>query len=408
MGIETAINFDDLRRAAKRRLPRIAFDFIEGGVDGEQALTHIVRAYERYRLVPRYLVDASRPVQTTTLFGREYASPFGIGPTGGIAFFRPGGDLMLAKAARSANLPFVISGSSTATIEEVAAVAPEHSWYQIYMARDRSICDDMIARADAANLSTIMLTVDVPGAVNRERNKRNGYARIIHPTWSTKFEALTHPAWLYEYATTPRSVISNWVKYAPPGSTPEQVVAFMQTQHPVPSSWEDVARIRKLWPRNFVIKGIMHPDDARRAVQLGVDGIVVSSHGGRQLDRAPSPLEVFPSIKQAVGDMKTARGQKVTLMLDSGIRRGSDILTALALGTDFCWVGRWTLFGAVAGGQTGATHAVNMIRTDMEQVMRQMGCRDVAELGPDWLMDDAAKQAGIGRRRNANKDVLLS
>ena len=154
---------------------------------------------------------------------------------------------------------------------------------------------------------------------------------------------------------------------------------------------EDVARIRKLWPRNFVIKGIMHPDDARRAVQLGVDGIVVSNHGGRQLDRAPSPLEVFPGIKQAVGDMETARGRKVALMLDSGIRRGADILTALALGADFCWVGRWTLFGAVAGGQAGATHAVSMIRTDMEQVLRQMGCRDVAELGPEWLMDDAAK-----------------
>jgi (S)-mandelate dehydrogenase len=392
MGIETAINFDDLRRAAKRRLPRIAFDFIEGGVDGEQALTNIVKAYERHHLVPRYLVDASQPKQSTTLFGREYASPFGIGPTGGIAFFRQGGDLMLARAARNANIPFVISGAATATLEEIAAVAPDHSWYQLYIARDRSISDDMVARADAAKLSTLMLTVDVPGNASRERNKRNGYARVIQPTLSTKLEALTHPGWLLEYYSSPRSMTANWAKYAPPGSTAEQVLAFVATQHPVPSTWEDVARIRRLWPRNFVIKGIMHPHDARRAVQLGVDGIIVSNHGGRQLDRSPSSLEVFPGIKQAVGEMTTTRGQKVSLMLDSGIRRGSDILTALAFGADFCWVGRWTLYGAVAGGQAGATHAVNMVRTDMEIVMRQMGCRDVAELGPDWLMDAEPRQ----------------
>jgi (S)-mandelate dehydrogenase len=390
MGIETAINFDDLRRAAKRRLPRIAFDFIEGGVDGEQALPCIVKAYERHHLVPRYLVDAAQPVQTTTLFGREYASPFGIGPTGGIAFFRPGGDLMLARAARAANIPFVISGVSTASIEDIAAVAPDHSWYQIYMSRDRGICDDMIARAAAAKLPTIMLTVDVPGNANRERNKRNGYARAIQPTWSTKFEALTHPAWLLEYAMGTRSVPSNWVKYAPKGSTPAEVLEFVQTQHPIPASWEDVARIRKLWPGNFVIKGIMHPDDARHAIDLGVDGLVISNHGGRQLDRAPSPLDVFCGIQQAVGGMKGGgrhNGGRVALMLDSGIRRGSDILTARCLGADFAWVGRWTLYGVVAGGDAGATHAVNMIRNDIGMVMRQMGCRDARELGPAWLLD---------------------
>jgi (S)-mandelate dehydrogenase len=386
MGIEAAINFDDLRRAAKRRLPRIAFDFIEGGVDGETALTHNVDAYAQHHLVPRYLVDASAPVQTTTLFGRTYASPFGIGPTGGIAFFRPGGDQMLAQAARNANIPFVISGSSTATIEDLAAIAPQHCWYQIYMARDRSICDDMIARCQAAGLSTIMLTVDVPGAVNRERNKRNGYARIIQPTLSTKLEALTHPAWLYEYAITPRAVTANWVKYAPAGSSADQVLEFMQTQHPVPASWDDVARIRKQWPGNFVLKGIMHPDDARRAAGLGVDGLVISNHGGRQLDRAPSPLQVFPAIRDAVRGMKGWTGNPVTLMLDSGIRRGSDILVARCLGADFCWVGRWTLYGAVAGGMRGATHAVTMIRRDITMVQRQLGCPDTASLGPGWLL----------------------
>jgi (S)-mandelate dehydrogenase len=217
MGIETAINFDDLRRAAKRRLPKIAFDFIEGGVDGEDGLPHNEKAFAKHRLVPRYLIDAMKPDQSTTLFGRTYGHPFGIAPTGGAALFRPGADLMLAKAARDANVPFIISGASTATIEEVAALAPEHAWYQVYNARDAAITDDMVKRSDAAGLSTLVLTVDVPGHSNRERNRRNGFARPMRPSLYAKVEALAHPGWLAEYYRSPGLVTSNWVKYAPPG-----------------------------------------------------------------------------------------------------------------------------------------------------------------------------------------------
>lgn len=379
MGIEQAINFDDLRVAAKRRLPRIAFDFIEGGVDGEEGLGQNERAFAAHRLVPKYLIDAAAPDQTTVLFGRTYACPFGIAPTGAAAFFRPGADLMLARAARAANIPFVISGASTATIEEVAAVAPDHSWFQLYMSRDRAIADDMVARAERCGLSTLVLTVDVPGQVNRERNRRNGFARPLKPTWNAKFEALRHPVWLAEYARSKALTASNWIKYAPAGASATEVLDFLATQHPVPSSWEDVARLRKLWPRNFVIKGIMHPADAVRAAALGVDGLMISNHGGRQLDRAPSPLEVLPAIRDAVGD-------KVTLMLDSGIRRGSDILTALSLGAKFVFVGRWTLYGVAAGGQVGANHAVGMIKGDIGTAMTQLGAADIASLGSDFLM----------------------
>lgn len=379
MRVEQAINFDDLRRCAKRRLPRIAFDFIEGGVDGEEGLVRNESAFSRTRLLPRYLLDTEKPDQSTTVFGRTYASPFGIAPTGAAALFHPGADLLLAKAAREADIPFVISGMSTATIEDLAAVAPEHCWFQLYNARDRGIADDMVARAERAGLSTLVLTVDVPGHVNRERNRRNGFARPLKPSWSARIEALRHPGWLLQYAASPPLTASNWIKYAPAGASANEVLDFLATQHPVPFTWDDVARARKLWPRNLVIKGILHPGDAAKAAALGVDGLMLSNHGGRQLDRAPSPVDVIGPVRQAAGD-------RMTLLLDSGIRRGSDILTALCLGVKMAFVGRWTLYGVAAGGAAGARHAVGMIRSDVQMAMCQLGAPNIASLGPDLLM----------------------
>ena len=400
MGLEQAINFDDLRRLAKRRLPKIAFDFIEGGVDGEEGLVHNTSAFSRQRLVPKYMVDASKPDQSTTLFGRTYASPVGIAPTGAAAFFRAGADLMLAHAARDANIPFIISGASTASIEDIAAIAPEHAWYQLYMSRDRTIADELVARAEKAGLSTLVLTVDVPGAVNRERNRRNGFTRAPKPTLATKIEALTHPSWLLEYATSPALTGSNWIKYAPPGASATEVLDFLAHQHPTPATWDDVARIRKLWPRNFVIKGIMQPSDAVRAAAMGVDGVIISNHGARQLDRAPSPIEVLPAIRDAAGD-------KLTLMLDSGIQRGSDVVTTLCHGVRFAFVGRWTLYGVAAGGQAGAHHAVRMIRDEIGSVMCQIGAPNVQNLGPDFLMWPAV-QARPGHEPTRPRPAALA
>jgi (S)-mandelate dehydrogenase len=391
MAVTSAINYDDLRRMAKRRLPRIAFDFIDGGVDAEEGLVRNTSAYTDIRLVPKYMVNVDHVDQSTTLFGRTYARPFGIAPTGGAALFRPGADMMLASAAKAANIPFIMSGASTATMEELAQVAPDHGWYQLYMARDRKISDDMIRRADACGFQTLVLTVDVPGRSKRERNIRNGFDRPLKPTVNTMAESLLHPAWLYDYFTKPGLSASNWETYAPPGSTGTQVLDFLSTQFPIGATWDDVAHIRKIWPRNFVIKGIMHPDDARRAVSLGVDGIIVSNHGGRQLDRSPSPIEVFPAVRDAVGE-------KVTLMLDSGIRRGADIVTALCLGAKFTFVGRWTLFGVAAGAEAGATHAVDMVSGEVGMVMAQMGAPKIETLGPDFLFWESAEDLKRNRR----------
>ena len=381
MKVADAINIDDLRRLAKRRLPKIAFDFIEGGVEDEDALDRNERLFHQHRLVPRYLVDVSTRDQTTRLFGRDYASPFGISPTGIAALFRPGADLMLAKAAKEANLPFVMSGASTASIEELAKVAPEHGWYQLYAACDKKISEDMIRRSNDAGLSALMFTIDVPVHSKRERNMRNGFARPLKLPLATRLESLRHPRWLADYLRHGMPLFSNWVPYAGVGPDAAKVADFVAQQTPASMSWSDVEKFRRLWPRTFILKGIMHPNDAIRAAELGVDGIVVSNHGARQLDRAPSPLEVLPAIVAAVGD-------KVTLMLDSGVRRGADVLVALCLGARFVFLGRPTLYGAAAGGVAGVVRAIDIICSEIDLTMAQLGCPNLGDLGPDFLLWD--------------------
>ncbi len=386
------LNYDDLRKLAKKRLPKICFDFIEGGLDDEVGLERNVYGFERHRLVPKYMVDVTKRTQTTEIFGKTYSQPVGIAPTGGIGLFRPGADMMLAAAARKANIPFIMSGASTDSIENLARVAPDHGWYQMYTAKDKSISMDMIKRAKDAGLSTYVITVDVPVSSNRERNKRNGFKRPLRMPLKTMLEAMTHPAWMAEHFPiklkngTSTPMLSNWARYAGPGAEndPEKVATFQTTQTNPPLDWDDIARFREAWPRKMVLKGVMHPSDAERAARLGIDGLMVSNHGGRQLDRAPSPVEVLPAIRDAVGD-------KMTLMLDSGVRRGSDVVTALCLGAKMCFVGRMTLYGVCAGGEAMASHALGILKNEVDLVMGNMGAPDIKSLGPDFLMwDDQA------------------
>ncbi len=380
MKLENAVNIEDLHRMAKRRLPKIAFDFIEGGVEDELGISRNEAAFKRYRLMPRYLVDVNKRDQSAKLFDRVYASPFGISPTGAAGLFRPGADLMLAESAAGANIPFVMSGASTASMEKAAGVAPTHTWYQLYVARDPKISEDLIRRARDAGLGTLVLTVDVPVGSKRERNIRNGFSRPLKMTWQTKLEALTHPGWLMEYMRTGTPLIENWAPYAGAGANADQVADFVAHQMPSIPTWEDLEKFRKLWPRHLVVKGILHPDDARRAADIGVDGIIVSNHGGRQLDRAPASLEALPAIRKAVGD-------RVTIMLDSGVRRGADILIALALGARFVFCGRATLYGAAAGGIPGVRKAISILRSEIDLTMAQIGCPSLDQLDESFLVD---------------------
>jgi L-lactate dehydrogenase (cytochrome)/(S)-mandelate dehydrogenase len=377
--IDAAVNLDDLRKLAKRRLPKIAYDFIEGGLDDEDGLARNEDAFKQYPLVPRYGVDVTTRDQSTSLFGKTYSGPVGIAPTGGAGLFRRGGDLMLAEAAKAANVPFIMSGAATGLIEDLGRLAPEHGWYQLYIARDRKISEDMVRRAANAGLSTLVITVDVPVSSNRERNRRNGFVRPLKLTLKTKLEACRHPGWLVEFLRLGPPMLSNWQAYAPNGATASEVAEFARTQMPTPVLWQDIEAFRRLWPGKLVLKGVMHPDDATRAAAMGVDGIMVSNHGARQLDRAPAPMEVLPAIHAAVGD-------KMTVMYDGGIRRGSDVIIALCLGAKFVFVGRPTLYGVVAGGCAGAARAFDIFRNEIDLTMAQMGAPDIKSLGPQFLM----------------------
>ena len=379
MPVDGAINVEDLRRLAKRRLPKIAYDFIEGGLEDEIGVAHNEDAFRQIKLVPRYMVDVAKRDQATTVFGRTYSGPIGIAPTGLAGLFRPGADLMLAEAARAANVPFIMSGTGTGSIEDLAKIAPQHGWYQLYVAKDRKISEDQIRRAREAGLSTLVITVDVPVNSKRERNLRNGFTRPLKMSLRTKLEACLHPGWMREYFKVGLPLFSNWRQYAPPGSNRDQVADFVASQTPSPLLWSDVEAFRRLWPGNLVLKGIMHPDDAARAAALGVDGVMVSNHGARQLDRAPSPIDVLPAIHAAVGD-------RMTVMLDSGVRRGSDAIVALCLGAKFVFVGRPTLYGVAAGGTPGASKALQIFRDEIDRTMGQMGAPDIRSLGPQFLM----------------------
>ncbi len=373
------VNIEDLRKLAKKRLPKIAYDFIEGGTDDETGLVTNEQAFRQARIVPRYLVDVSARDQSTTLFGRTYSSPIGIAPTGLAALFRRGADLMLAEAARDANVPFIMSGSSTASIEDLGKLAPDHGWYQLYSSKDEAISDDLIRRTADAGLKTLVFTVDVPEGSNRERNQRNGWGRPLKLSLATKLEALEHPAWMLEWLRHGTPYFSNWAKYAGPGASAEKVADLVAYQNRAPMTWKHVERFRSLFKGNFVLKGIMHPDDAIRAHSLGVDGIMVSNHGARQLDNAPSPLQVLPAINEAVGD-------KMTVMFDGGIRRGLDAIIALCMGAKFVFQGRPTLYGVTAGGIPGAKAALGIFRKEIDVSMAQIGATKISDLGPHYLM----------------------
>ena len=377
MKLDQAINIEDLHQMAKRKLPKIIFDFIEGGLEDERGLERNRDAFHKHQLLPRYLVDVSTRDQSATVFGHTYASPFGISPTGGAGLYRRDGDLLLAEAAADANIPYIMSGGSNASMEEAVRVAPNNTWFQLYAAKDPNLTDALIGRARDCGVGALVLTVDVPVHPKRERNWRNGFATVrnggimealkLKP--SILLEAMTHPGWVADYIRHGGApTLGNWAPHAGEGATKIDAIRLGRTQTPASAqTWRDLERYRRLFPRPLVVKGILNPADAVRAAEIGVDGIIVSNHGGRQLDQAPASLDALPAIKAAVGD-------KVTVMLDSGVRRGADILIAWCLGAQFVFFGRPTLYGAVAGGLPGC-----------QESSRYLPHRDRPRHGPDRL-----------------------
>lgn len=387
MSAADAVNIADLRHVAQKRLPGFLFDFIEGGVDDESGLVRNQHAFCEHMLLPRYLVDVSKRDLTTTLFGKRYAAPFGVSPTGPAALFRPGADAMLAEAAQEADVPFILSGAGS-SVEDIAKVAPRHLWFQLYGARNRDISRDQIARALDCGVEVLVVTVDTPVTPKRERHLRNGIAVPFKLKGGLlprmALEVIQHPGWFLRHLLAGgMPVMGNWAPYLPNNATPSEVAAFFYSQAFVwgeqPSQiWNDLEDYRRLWPGKLVVKGLLHPDDAMKAAALGADGVIVSNHGGKVLDRAPASLHALPSIAEAVGS-------RMTVMLDSGVRRGSDIVIARCLGAEFVFVGRATLYGVAAAGLNGARRAIDILRSETDLVLATIGCRSAGALGPHFL-----------------------
>ena len=387
MKIGAALSIGDIERLAKRRLPRVVYEGIASGVEDERGLLHNEAEFHRYRLVPRAFADVTKRDQSASLFGRSYASPFGISPTGVAGIFRRDAELMLARAASEARIPFVMSGASMVSIERMSQVDPANTWFQIYAARDPKISDDFMRRARDAGFGTLVLTVDNPVLPKRERDMRNGFRLPPKLAPLDMLEALLHLPWVLDYLRNGgMPVMETWAPYARPAASAAEVARFFRTQSPSVQTWRDLDGFRRAWPGKLVIKGIMRPSDAVRCIGHGVDGIVISNHGGKALDRAPASIEILAAIKAAVGD-------RLVVMLDSGVRRGSDIVVARCLGADFIFVGRATLYGVAAAGLAGASRALGILREEIDTTLGLIGCPRIDELGPDFILDGSEVEA---------------
>lgn len=371
------LNIADLQSGARRYLPRVIYDYLEGGADDEQCIQENEVRIRSHRLRPRYLVDISERSLQVEVFGKTYEMPIGIAPMGMLGMVRHGGDLMVAEAAHKAGVPFILSGASTASIEETARVAPG-SWLNFYPCKDLAIEQDLLARAAAAGLDALVVTADVPLHSKRERNIRSGWVRPYKPTASVVLECMRHPAWVARYLRHGLPVMENFQRYAAPGTTARDLTSFYASQVPTAHRWELIKRLRDRWRGRLVIKGLLASEDAQRAQELGADGVIVSNHGGRQLDRSIAAIDALPEVVAAVG-------QRLTVMFDSGIRRGSDVAIAMSLGARMCFVGRAAAYGLAAGGTAGASRALGILRHELDLTLGQIGSPQISSLGTHCL-----------------------
>ena len=383
MAVDRAINIEDLRRLALRRLPRFVGDYLEGGAGDGGGIRRNVDVFRKYQLVPRALADAT-PVDTTVeLFGRQYASLFGISAVGLAGIYRRHADELLAEAARDANIPFILSGASTASIETVCRIAPDNTWYQLYGAHRPDVTERMMAQARDAGVKVLVYTVDYPVAPRSEVVGRTGVSMAKGPSPRTFprlfLDAARHPSWTADYLRgggLPK--LESWAPYAPAGSNAKQVAAYYVQNWSNAQTWRDLDHVRAFWKGPLVVKGLVHSDDVVRAAQAGADAVTISNHGGNKLDCMEATLDALAQIRPAVGS-------GLRLFFDGGIRRGSDLIVAKALGADFCFTGRTTIYGVAAGGLRGAKRAIDILQSDLNYTMAMIGCRSVSDITRDYV-----------------------
>ena len=379
MHLADAINIEDLRLMAKRRVPRAIFDFFDGGAEDETTLRGNRAAFERVRLLPKVLVDVSKVDTKIDLFGKPSALPLAIAPTGGISAGRAGAELILARAAKAWGVPFTMATPSAFSIERVADEVGGRLWFQLYCVRNLEFRNKLVARAKAAGYEAILVTVDLPVSGKRERDPRNGFHTPFKANWRNSRDVMFKLGWLIEYLGHGRPGMANLEGYPFSAQSGVDIVTAVGREMDAGLDWEYIKQLRGLWPGKLLLKGVERPDDAERAVSVGCDGIVVSNHGGRQLDGAAATLDALPDIKKAVGE-------KLTILLDGGVRRGVDILKARALGAQAVLTGRATLFGTMAGAEPGARRALEILQTELVRAMQLCGTPRVADITRDLIL----------------------
>ena len=369
-----ALTIDDLRRLARRRLPRAVFDFVEGGAGDERTVARNRAAFERLLFRPRALVDVSKREQATVVLGERVSTPVLVSPTGMAGLCWPKGEVAAARAAQDAGTIYTLSTHSSCSIEEVAAGAPGALWFQLYVWQNRDLTRSFVDRARAAGYRALVLTIDVPIISRRERDLRNGFTIPPRITVRNALDTLRRVGWMRRVLFGPRLTLANLV--GAPGAPRADIVTLGGVAHRQvdPSvAWADLAWFRSLWQGPLVLKGILTAADARRAADHGVDGLIVSNHGGRQLDGTPASVEALPEIADAVGD-------RVEVLLDGGVRRGADVVRALALGARAVMVGRPYLYGLAVGGTAGVRRALDILAGEVDHTLALVGVPRVGDL----------------------------
>jgi len=374
-----AINIADLREQARRRVPGFAFEYVEGGAEDESSLRGNRSAFERLRLLPQTLIDTSSRQLRTTILGSAAQAPLVIAPTGLNNMLHAEGDLALARAAARLGIPFTLSSLSTTRLEEVAQRAGGRLWMQLYVLKDRAIARDIMQRAAAAGYEALVFTTDANVFGSREWDQRN-FRAPGKPTLRAALDTLRHPRWMYEVLLRhgiPR--FRNIESFLPPGAASAVGGSTVIPGLFQPTiSWDDIAWIRQFWRGKLLIKGVLTTADAERARALGCEGIVLSNHGGRQLDSCVSAIDVLPEIAAAVGG-------RLSILVDGGFRRGTDIVKALALGAEAVLLGRATLYGLGAAGERGVQRALEILTVETDRVLGMLGCNSVSQLGPQHV-----------------------
>jgi L-lactate dehydrogenase (cytochrome) len=371
--LASALTIEDLRIIAKRRTPKAAFDYTDGSAEAELSLRRARQSFRDVEFHPAILRDVSDVDMSSTVLGAPSALPFGIAPTGFTRMMHAEGEVAGAGAAGAAGIPFSLSTMGTSSIEDVAAANPNgRNWFQLYMWKDRERSMALVDRAAAAGFDTLLVTVDVPVAGARLRDKRNGFSIPPQLTLGTVINALPRPEWWINFLTTEPLAFASIDRWS------GTVAELIDTMFDPTVTYEDLAWIKDQWPGKIVVKGIQTVDDARRVTALGVDGIVLSNHGGRQLDRAPIPFHLLPEVVREVGG-------DTEVHLDTGIMSGADIVASIALGAKFTLIGRAYLYGLMAGGREGVDRTIEILSEQIARTMRLLGVTSLAELTPEHV-----------------------